>query len=197
MKYFPKIGVLAFHGDVVEHLKATRKAASALKLQLEVLEVRTLVDLQRIDGLIIPGGESTTLQKLSERERMWEEMKKKKYIFGTCAGSILLARGIHNQAQDQKTLELMDIEIDRNAYGRQADSFGKTIKTVLGNVQAIFIRAPRIVSVGKGVKVLAKDDEHIVACEQENKQGYYLATCFHPELFSSLFHEYFLKKIYQ
>lgn len=196
MKFFHIIGVLAFHGDVIEHLQATKKAAAALNLQIEVRQVRTLENLQRIDGLIIPGGESTTLQKLSEREGMWGQMKKLKYIFGSCAGTILLAKIIHNKTPDQKTLELMEITIDRNAYGRQTESFEKTINTQFGKVQAIFIRAPMISAVGKEVKVLAKDDGNIIACEQENKQGYYLATCFHPELTTTSFHEYFLAKIY-
>lgn len=197
MKYSKRIGVLAFHGDVIEHLEATKKAASVLNMEIEVLEVRTLADLQLVDGLIIPGGESTTLQKLSEREGIWEEMKKKRYIFGSCAGSILLAKIIHNKTPDQKTLELMDIEIDRNAYGRQAESFEKTISTLLGKVRAIFIRAPKITAIGKNVTVLAKDGNNIVACEQKKEQGYYLATCFHPELTTTSFHEYFLAKIYR
>lgn len=194
---FKKIGVLAFHGDVTEHINATLQAAKKLKLPLEVLSVRTQKDLSHIDGLIIPGGESTTLYKLCEREGMWEKMKKIRYIFGTCAGAIMLAKAIHNKENDQKTLELMDIEIDRNAYGKQTESFEKPIKTNLGNIQAIFIRAPKIKSLGKGLKILAKDGKEIIACQQEGKNGNFLAACFHPELTTTVFHEYFLRQIYR
>lgn len=196
MKYSKNIGVLAFHGDVIEHIKATQIAAKILDLQLEAIEVRTLGDLSKIDGLIIPGGESTTLHKLCERENMFESMKKIRNIFGTCAGAILLAKKIQNKIQDQKTLELMDIDIDRNAYGRQTDSFEIPIKSAFGNLNAVFIRAPKIQKVGKDVKVLAQYGEEVIACEQKRQDCFYLAACFHPELTTSLFHEYFLSKIY-
>lgn len=189
-----KIGVLAFHGDVVEHIGATRNAAKSLNLPVEVIEVRTLTDLKDLDGLIIPGGESTTLQKLCERENMLESIKRIQNIFGTCAGAILLAKNIRHKTSDQKSLELMDIEVDRNAYGRQTESFEKTIETSLGSISAVFIRAPKILKVGENVKVLIKDSKEIIACEQKNKNSYYLATSFHPELSTHLFHAYFLKK---
>ncbi|MBI3379570.1 pyridoxal 5'-phosphate synthase glutaminase subunit PdxT [Candidatus Gottesmanbacteria bacterium] len=190
-----KIGVLAFHGDVIEHILSLKKAASKLNLSMEVLSVRTKKDIDHIDGLIIPGGESTTLYKLCEREGMLESIKKIKNIFGTCAGAILMAKAINNKTKDQKTLELMDIEIDRNAYGRQTDSFEKPIETSLGNLLAVFIRAPKIKSIGKSIIVIAKDADEIIACEQNISGCYYLALCFHPELTSTLFHEHFLKKI--
>lgn len=191
-----RVGVLAFHGDVVEHIHATQLAAKNLKLPLAVLSIRTNESLGKIDGLIIPGGESTTLYKLCKRERIWDEMKKIKNIFGTCAGAIMLAKKIQHKTDDQETLELMDIEVDRNAYGRQTESFEKPIKTKLGNLTAVFIRAPRIKNVGSEVKTLATSESGIIACEQKGKNNYYLATCFHPEITSSLFHEYFLSKIY-
>lgn len=190
------IGVLAFHGDVTEHIRVTRQAAKNLKLPLKVLPIRTKEDINTIDGLIIPGGESTTLYKLCVRERMWEDMKKIKNIFGTCAGAILLSKVIHNKTADQKTLGLMDIEIDRNAYGRQTESFEMPVKTTLGNLTAVFIRAPRIKKVSKEVKVMAKLEGEIIACEQKEENSYYLAACFHPELTTPLFHEHFLKQIY-
>ena len=189
------IGVLAFHGDVIEHIETTKKAAKNLHLDLEVVPVRTKEIIQTLDALIIPGGESTTLFKLCQRENMWEDMKKVKNIFGTCAGAILLAKKVFHKTADQKTLELMDIEIDRNAYGRQTDSFEKDIKTSLGNIHAIFIRAPRIKRVGKAVKILARNKREVIACEQTTGNNYYLAACFHPELTSTIFHEHFLKKI--
>lgn len=192
-----KIGVLAFHGDVIEHIEATRQAAKNLRLDIEVISVRTKNSIRNLDALIIPGGESTTLHKLCQRENMWEDMKKIKNIFGTCAGAIMLAKVIHHKTLDQKTLELMNIEIDRNAYGRQNDSFEKDIKTSLGRMHAVFIRAPKIKKVEKEVKILAENEGTVVACEQKTSNNYYLATCFHPELTSTMFHEYFVKKIYQ
>lgn len=189
------IGVLAFHGDVDEHIQATKKAAENLKLNINIIPIRTKKALNGLDGLIIPGGESTTLQKLCEREGMFAEMKKIKHIFGTCAGTIMLSKIVRHKIKDQKTLELMDIEVDRNAYGRQTESFEKSIKTDLGPIHAIFIRAPKIKTIGKNVTILAKNNEDILACEQRVKNNYYLATCFHPELTSTIFHEYFLKQI--
>lgn len=190
-----KVGILAFHGDVFEHGEALAEAAAKLKISLTTIYVRTKEDLKGLDGLIISGGESTTMQKLAEREGMWEEMKKVKAIFGTCAGAILIAKKVDNKAPGQKTLGLMDIEVARNAYGRQDESFEEKIQTVLGPVDAVFIRAPQIKNVGKGVTVLSKKDSQILACEQIAKGHYYLATCFHPELTTSIFHEYFLEKL--
>ncbi len=187
-----KIGILAFHGDVIEHVDAAYEAAQNLELPIEAIEVRTTADLKDLDALIIPGGESTTLQKLCEREGMFPAMRKVKNIFGTCAGAILLAKKVRGKAYDQRTLALMDIEVERNAYGRQNESFEKNIVTHVGKIKATFIRAPKIVRVGKGVAVLAKDGEEIFACEQRVRDKYYLALSFHPELTTTKFHEYFL-----
>lgn len=197
MKSKKIIGVLAFHGDVIEHIEATKLAVKNLHLDVEVVSIRTKDILHTLDALIIPGGESTTLHKLCEREGMWEKMKQIKNIFGTCAGAILLSKIVHHKTHGQKTLELMNIEIDRNAYGRQTESFDKDIKTILGNIHAVFIRAPKIQKINKYVKILAENNGEIIACEQKTGKNYYLVTCFHPELSSTLFHEYFLKKVYQ
>lgn len=197
MKSQKTIGVLAFHGDVIEHVEATKDASKILHLDIKVVPVRTEKIIQTLDALIIPGGESTTLHKLCEREGMWKKMKRIKNIFGTCAGAIMLAKQVFHKTHDQKTLELMDIEIDRNAYGRQTESFEKNVKTSLGNIHAVFIRAPRIISVGKKINILAKNNDEIIACEQKIDKNYYLATCFHPELTSIIFHEYFIKKVYK
>ena len=186
--------MLAFQGDVTEHISATKIAAKKLGISCDVLPVRTKHDLRSLDGLIIPGGESTVLQKLCEREGIFNDLKKIKNIFGTCAGAIMLARTVHNKEEDQTTLELMDIEVSRNAYGRQTDSFEEDIQTRLGSMHAIFIRSPKIKKVGSGVAVLAKINDETIACEQNTKEGYYLASCFHPELTTIKFHEYFLKK---
>ncbi|MCR4277203.1 MAG: pyridoxal 5'-phosphate synthase glutaminase subunit PdxT [Candidatus Roizmanbacteria bacterium] len=197
MKLQKTIGVLAFHGDVIEHINTTKNAAKNLHLDIDVIPVRTKEIIQTLDALIIPGGESTTLHKLCEREGMWEKMKHIKNIFGTCAGAIMLAKQVSHKTHDQKTLELMDIEIDRNAYGRQTESFEKNVKTSLGNIHSVFIRAPRIIRVKKEVNILANNDGEIIACEQKINDNYYLAACFHPELTSTIFHEYFIRKVYQ
>jgi len=191
-----KIGILAFHGDVIEHTEATKQAAANLHLDVEVIPVRSVDSIKQIDALILPGGESTTLYKLCERAKIWEKMKQINYIFGTCAGAIMLAKVVRHKMFDQKSLELMDIEIDRNAYGRQTDSFEKDVNTKLGPTHAIFIRAPKIGKVGKSVTILGKYNNQIIACEERVGEKYYLAVCFHPELSSPLFHEYFLRKVY-
>lgn len=187
------IGVLAFQGDVSEHVRATGAAAKKLKLPVLVREVRTRDGLRGLDGLIIPGGESTTLQKLCEREEMFNEMKKVKALFGTCAGAILLAKEVRGKSEGQRTLALMDIGVERNAYGRQNESFEESIQTRFGAMHAVFIRAPRILKAGKKVAVLAGNGE-ILACEEHVGNRYYLAACFHPELTTTLFHERFLEK---
>lgn len=190
-----KIGVLAFQGDVIEHLNTIKQAAKNLKLPIKTVEVRTKIDLTDLNGLIIPGGESTNFYKLCETENMWEKLKQVKNIFGTCAGAIMLAKTIKHKEIGQQTLELIDITIDRNAYGRQTDSFEAIIKTSLGKIKAVFIRAPKITAVSPGVKVLAKNGREIIACEQKLGEKFYLAVCFHPELTTTIFHEYWLKRI--
>lgn len=188
-----KIGILAFHGDVIEHAIALKKAGRRLGIKVAVIFVRTKEELSNLDGLIIPGGESTNFYKLLDQEKMWEKLKQVKSIFGTCAGAIMLAKTIYHKLPDQKTLALMDIEVDRNAYGRQADSFETKINSLLGEIEAVFIRAPKIKKIGKTVKVLAEIKGEIIACEQKQGKKFYLAACFHPELTTSLFHEYWLK----
>lgn len=189
-----RIGILALQGGVIEHLVATREAARKLKIKCEIIEVRTEKSLKGLDGLIIPGGESTVHSKLLEREGMLSEMRKVRKIFGTCAGMIMLAKRVEGRIKGQKTLELMDIEIARNAYGTQLESFEEEIKTGLGTINAVFIRAPRIKKVGKKVKVLAKLGKEPVAVYQHEPKGnrHYLACAFHPELSTSKFHELFL-----
>lgn len=190
-----RVGILAFHGDVSEHIEASKQAAKKIGLEISLLPARTKQDLSGLDGLIIPGGESPILQTLCQKEKMWGEIKKIKNIFGTCAGAILLAKKIYNKTRGQSPLKLMDIAIDRNAYGRQADSFERDIKTTLGKIHAIFIRAPKIKTVGQNVRVLAHSGGEILACEQKKGGSFYLACCFHPELTTTKFHEYFLKQI--
>lgn len=188
-----RVGVLALQGGVAEHILALKGASHKLGLACEIPQVRTKEDMQNLDALILPGGESTTIQKLLEREGMFEGIAGIPSIFGTCAGAILLSKSIHDAAEGQKSLGLMDLEIERNAYGRQAESFERPIETKLGKINAVFIRAPRIRSAGESVSVLAQEGKEILACEQRAGKNYYLATCFHPELSTGLFHGHFLK----
>lgn len=188
-----RIGILALQGGVIEHVRATKEAVKNLGIKCEIIEVRTKKQLIGLSGIILPGGESTVFQKLCDREQIFDEIKKVPAIFGTCAGAIMLAKKINNKEAEQKTLELMDIEIDRNGYGRQNESFESDIGTEFGLIHAIFIRAPRIKSIGATVKILARSNGEIIACEQHTTNKFYLATCFHPELSTTKFHEYFLK----
>lgn len=188
------IGVLAFHGDVIEHREATKQAAKNLHADISVILVRTKDELVKCHALIIPGGESTTLAKLCQREGMWETMKKVPALFGTCAGAIMLARHVLHKAPGQQTLGTMDITVDRNAYGRQTESFEKSIMSSLGKLNAIFIRAPKINHAGKNVRILAKNDGQIIACEETVGKQYVLAAAFHPEMTTTVFHEHFLTK---
>lgn len=195
MKNQKTIGILALQGDVSEHMEITRKAADKLALKINIISVRTKKDAARTDGLIIPGGESTVIHKLMVREGIFEEVKKNNNIMGTCAGAIMLAKSINHKTSDQKTLELMDMEIDRNAYGRQTESFESDIETKFGRITAIFIRAPKINRIGEKITILAKIGCNIVACEETVREKYYMAVCFHPELSSTLFHEHFIRRV--
>lgn len=190
-----KIGVLDIQGSVEEHV------ATLQKLNVDVVKIKKVEDLEAINGLIIPGGESTTMGKLLRRfglrEAILERVNQGMPIWGTCAGAILMAKEI---VGDQKAdgLEVMNIKVERNAYGRQLDSFetqlefdlGPYGKTLAAEVPAIFIRAPKIVSVGDNVEILAQYKNEIVAA----KEGKLLATTFHPELGLDLqVHQYFVE----
>ena len=195
MKKTLKIGILAFHGDIGEHALAINRAAEKLKIEAEIVQVRARQHLEGLAALVIPGGESTAMQKLAEQADIFEDLKKIKKIFGTCAGAIMLAKNVHGKTEGQKTLALMDIEVSRNAYGRQSASFEQHIKTTLGTLNAVFIRAPKILSAGKNVTILTQNANEILVCEEHTADSYYLATTFHPEFTSTIFHEHFLKKI--
>lgn len=188
-----KIGVLALQGDFAEHQVMLES------LGAEVVQVRLPEHLEGLSGLIIPGGESTTIGKLATAYGLMEPLKafgKTKAIWGTCAGAILLAKDAH---RPQPLLELMDIVIERNAFGRQVDSFEVDLNvsglslngTSETPFHAVFIRAPLIESVGKGVEVISMlEDGRIVAA----RQGKLLATSFHPELTrDNRFHRYFME----
>jgi len=187
-----KIGVLALQGDFAEHKKILRH------IGVNVAEVRLPKHLVDLDGLIIPGGESTTIGKLAVAYNLMEPLQRfgeEKAIWGTCAGAIFLSKDVHRR---QPLLNLMDITIERNAFGRQVASFKvdldipvlKTVDPDGGLYPALFIRAPLIESVRKDTQVLATlPDGRIVAAQQKH----FLATSFHPELtLDDRFHRYFL-----
>jgi 5'-phosphate synthase pdxT subunit len=184
-------GVLAIQGDVREHIQALQR------LGVEAVAVRTAEEVAAVEGLIIPGGESTTIGKLMKRYGLLEPIRELaasgRPLFGTCAGAILMARTIDHAAADQPALELMDIVVERNAFGRQVDSFEADVevKGVPGGpVRAVFIRAPVIAAARDGVEVLARHEDRIVAA----RQGNLLAISFHPELTDdSRMHEYFIR----
>ncbi len=163
----------------------------------ETLPVKTREHLARCRGLIIPGGESTTLIKLMKKHDMWDaviEFGKKMPVYGACAGCILAAREIVGLPQD--SLKLIDIAVQRNAYGRQVDSFIDDIKIQLNgktdSMEGVFIRAPRIVSLGKSVTPLAWHHDDVILAEEGNV----LVGTFHPELTDDLrVHDYFIRKV--
>lgn len=187
-----KIGVLALQGDFAKHIESLER------LGVRATPVRLPEEIERLDGLIIPGGESTTVGKLMSRfgvnKSIIKRIEEGMPIFGTCTGMILLAREI--EGSDQPRLGLMDITVRRNAFGRQIDSFETylDIPDIGGEpVHAIFIRAPFTTSIGNNVKVLAKvDDERIVFI----REGNCLAAAFHPELTDDTrVHRYFLDMV--
>jgi len=185
-----RIGVLAAQGAFVEHVAALRK------LNLDAAEVRLPRDLEEVDGLIIPGGESTTISRLMLAYDLTSEIRRLIQnglpVYGTCAGMIMMAKNVVD-GDGVEPLRAMDITVRRNAFGRQLDSFETDLPIeALGGkpFHAVFIRAPLIESVGDGVKILSRlEDDTIVAA----RQGALLVSSFHPELTDDLrFHQYFV-----
>lgn len=184
------IGVLALQGDFAEHIAVLER------LGVDAVEVRLPEQLAQLDGLIIPGGESTTIARLMSEWSLLQPIRDRARdgmaIWGTCAGAILLAE--RSGDLDREGLRLMDIAVERNAFGRQVDSFEVDLDVPqLGAApfRAIFIRAPRITSVGAKANVLAQLDNGTIVAAQ---QGNLLATSFHPELTGDTrFHEYFVR----
>jgi 5'-phosphate synthase pdxT subunit len=171
----PRVGVLGIQGDYAAH------AAALAEVGAEPVDVRTPADLAGLDGLVLPGGESTTILRFLERLNMFEALREfgaARPVFGTCAGAILLAREVVNPPQ--RSLGLLDATVERNAYGRQIDSaiLNEETKVPGGPMEMVFIRAPRIVKTGEGVEVLAERDGFPVLVHQ----GDVLAATFHPEL---------------
>ena len=190
-----RVGVLAFQGDVREHLN------SLSLLNVAVQKVRTVEELETVNALIIPGGESTTISMLAKRVGLMNPLRKfvqdKKAVYGSCAGMIMLANEILDGRKDQETIGGLDITVRRNAFGRQVDSFETDlkIKNFEKEFRAVFIRAPWVERIGDDVEVLATvktsdNKEHPVMVRQDNL----LATAFHPELTTdSRIHEYFVQ----
>ncbi len=185
-------GILALQGDFEAHAEAVRRAGA------EPVEVRTADQLEKVDGLIIPGGESTTMLKLLNAMELKDPLRRfaeQKPVFGTCAGAILIAREVSHPQQE--SLDLMDIDVERNAYGRQLDSRIVEIEPENGDLpggalEAVFIRAPIIRRVGPEAKVIARynGDPVLVA------QGRHLVATFHPELTGDVrVHRLFLDRL--
>ena len=171
----PRIGVLAIQGDYAAHAEALAEAGAT------PVEVRKREELADLDGLILPGGESTTILKFLERGHLFDELKQfcsTRPVFGTCAGAILLAREVRNPAQ--RSLGVLDAVVERNAYGRQIDSsiLFSDSKLPGDKLEMVFIRAPRIVETGPDVEVLARRDGRATLV----RQGKLMAATFHPEL---------------
>lgn len=195
-----KIGVIAIQGAVSEHVDALRRALKERGVEAEVVEIKHKGIVPECSGIVIPGGESTTLCRLLAREGIAEEIKeaaaKGVPILGTCAGLIVIAKEGDRQVEKtgQELLGIMDTRVNRNAFGRQRDSFETELEVFIldSPFTGVFIRAPGIVSCGPGVKVLSRLEGMIVAAEQGNV----LALAFHPELTDDLrIHQYFLDKV--
>ncbi|WP_457550307.1 pyridoxal 5'-phosphate synthase glutaminase subunit PdxT [Archaeoglobus sp.] len=192
-----RIAVVGVQGAVEEHVIITKLAMKKLGIEGEVVATRRKGVVSKSDGVIIPGGESTTISRLIFRDSIASEILGKaeegKPVMGTCAGLILLAK--HGDEQvvrtNTKLLELLDVWIKRNAFGRQRESFEVVLNVKnIGEFPAVFIRAPAITKVGKGVDVLATFEDYIVAVQQDKILG----LAFHPELTNDTrIHEYFLK----
>jgi len=187
------IGVLALQGDVREHTRALRGAGA------EVVAVRRAEDLGRVDALVLPGGESTTMGRLLEVFDLLEPLRQVLAggmpVYGSCAGMILLAREVTDGRPEQALVGGLDVVVRRNAFGRQVDSFEADLDMAGvdgGPVHAVFIRAPYVEATGPGVEVLACVGDHPVAV----RQGPLLATSFHPELGGDgRVHELFVRQV--
>ena len=185
------VGVFALQGDVREHLQLLTS------LGVESIEVRNAKQLASCDGLIIPGGESTTISKLIDifglRDDLLAYIAQGKPVYGTCAGMIMLATEVLDEASGQQSLKAMDISVRRNAFGSQLDSFEASVEFAASPVEVAFIRAPIVERVGENVQVLSKLSTGVIVAVRE---GNLLATSFHPELTGdSAVHEYFLGMI--
>ena len=188
-----KVGVLALQGDVREHV------SSLIACGVEPISVRRSSEIDVIDALVLPGGESTTIAQLAEVFGIYEQLKTRisqgMPVYGSCAGMILLANKILDAKEGRKTFGGLDITVRRNAFGRQVDSFESDIPFNDGSsdlIRAVFIRAPWVEQVGEDVEILASVDSHPVAVRSQTV----LATSFHPELTGDhRIHRYFIEEV--
>jgi len=196
------IGILAIQGDVAENVMATKMSLEELGIDGIVNEVKTPEQIADLDGLIIPGGESTVIGTLSLVNGSLKKIKEKiangMPVFGICAGLILLSKKAKDRVvgeMDQPLLDFLDVKIERNAFGRQRDSFESEIsmeKIGIPKFHGVFIRAPSIMEAGKDVEILSKFNEKTIAV----KQGNIIGTSFHPELTADIsLHKYFVNLI--
>lgn len=188
-----KIGILDLQGAVSEHYDITKKAAENMGVDAEVESVRYSEEVASCDGIIISGGESTVIGKIIKRRGIDDVIKENNIpVFGTCAGMILLGK---KTDFDQPLLEIMDIVVKRNSYGRQKDSFESPITIFGEEFPGVFIRAPLLAEYDKSkedIKVLSEFDSEIIAIQQ----GHNIAMSFHPELTdNTCIHEYFIQEV--
>ena len=196
------VGILALQGDVTENFMATMAALHDAGMDATVSQVKTPDQISKLDGLIIPGGESTMMGQLSMVNGAMNALKELidggTPVFGICAGMILLSKNSKDRVMgstEQPLLDMLDVEIERNSFGRQKDSFQAEISLDpigISSFQGVFIRAPAILTSGSNVEVLSKFNEKIIAV----KQGNILATSFHPELTQDIsLHKHFVEMI--
>ncbi len=196
------VGILALQGDVTENFMATMAALHDARMDATVSQVKTPDQISKLDGLIIPGGESTMMGQLSMVNGAMNALKEiingGTPVFGICAGMILLSKNSKDRVMgstEQPLLDMLDVEIERNSFGRQKDSFQAEISLDpigISSFQGVFIRAPAILTSGSNVEILSKFNEKIIAV----KQGNILATSFHPELTQDIsLHKHFVEMI--
>ncbi|MCA9827638.1 MAG: pyridoxal 5'-phosphate synthase glutaminase subunit PdxT [Nitrosopumilus sp.] len=196
------VGILSIQGDVQENLVSTKSAIDELGLDVKVSEVKTPDEISQLDGLIIPGGESTTIGQLSlvngSLKILKEKIESGMPVLGICAGMIMLSKTADDRVigkTDQPLLDILDIKLERNSFGRQKESFESDISMNsigIPKFNGVFIRAPSVSDVGSGVEILSKFNERIVAV----KKGNVIGTAFHPELTEDTsLHKYFVNLI--
>ena len=198
------IGVLAIQGDVAENVLATKNALEQSDVSGNVIEVKTPADVQKIDGLILPGGESTMMGQLSLVNGSLKQIKEKisagMPVFGICAGLIMLSKNASDRIvgdMDQPLLDMVDVTVERNSFGRQQESFEAQVRMDslgISEFNGVFIRAPSISQLGDGVEVVSKFNDKVVAIKKDNILG----TAFHPELTQDVsLHKYFVNMVSQ
>ena len=198
------IGVLAIQGDVAENVLATQNALEQSNVSGKVVEVKTPQDVQKIDGLILPGGESTMMGQLSMVNGSLKQIKEKisagMPVFGICAGLIMLSKNASDRIvgnMDQPLLDMIDVKVERNSFGRQQESFEAQVSMDslgISEFNGVFIRAPSISELGDGVEAVSKFNDKVVAIKKDNILG----TAFHPELTQDVsLHKYFVNMVSQ